>query len=704
VATNRLADEKSPYLLQHATNPVNWYPWSEEAFKKAKAEDKPIFLSIGYATCHWCHVMEHESFEDPIVAALMNEAFVSIKVDREERPDLDQVYMTVCQMLTGSGGWPLTILMTPDKQPFFAGTYFPRESRYGRIGMLDLVPRVQTMWQSDREKLLESAGQITDRLQKAANPADGGAVPADLADVTYQQLGGRYDPREGGFGDRPKFPSPHNLTFLIEYWQRTSEPKALEMVEKTLEVMRLGGIYDHVGFGFHRYSTDSEWLVPHFEKMLYDQAMLTFAYTEAFAATGKPQYERTAREVLSYVLRDMTAPGGGFYSAEDADSEGEEGLFYLWTTDEISEVLSEDDAAFAIDLWNASTEGNYLDESTHKATGENILHLQETREEAAKRIGLDRKRFDARQSKVRESLFSHRERRVHPLKDDKVLADWNGLMAAAMARAGRVFDDPTYIAAARASLQFVLTGMRGTDGRLLHRFRDGEAAISAFLDDYVFLTWACIELYDATLDPRFLARALDLVTTTIDLFWDEEHGGFFFTSDRSEKLLIRPKEVYDGAMPSGNSVALFNLVRLARLTGQSEFSDRADAMAKAFSRELRTAPSGHTHMVTAVQRAASPSVEVVIVGESASSATQRLIDTVRADAAPHTAVVLLAEGDGGALIRQLAPFTEHHTMIDGKPTAYVCRDNACKLPTTDPDELVRQLRDARSARSSKPKS
>ncbi len=693
MTTNRLAAEKSPYLLQHASNPVDWYPWGDEAFEKAAKEDKPIFLSIGYATCHWCHVMEHESFEDPIVAALMNEAFVNIKVDREERPDIDQVYMTVCQMLTGSGGWPLSIIMTPDKKPFFAATYIPKQSRYGRMGMVDLVPRVQQFWQSDRDKLLESADQIVGRLD-TANRNRPGEVPTSVVDAAYEQLAARYDAPRGGFGERPKFPSPHNLLFLLNYWARIGDPAALQMTEQTLEAMRLGGIFDHVGFGFHRYSTDSEWLVPHFEKMLYDQAMLVLAYTDAAQATGSVEHERTAHEILTYVRRDMTSPEGAFYSAEDADSEGEEGLFYLWTVDEMREVLGEKDSAFAIDLWNASSEGNYLDEATQRTNGSNILHLQEDFDDATARLEINRSALDGRVETVRKTLFENREGRVHPLKDDKILADWNGLMAAAMARAGRVLGEPGYVEAAATSVDFVLSAMRTPDGRLFHRYRDGEAAVDAFLDDYAFLTWACLELYDATLDPTYLERAIQLQKETDTLFWDGIGGGYFLTSGRSEKLLVRPKESYDGAMPSGNSVAMNNLVRLGRLTGRTSFSDRADAVATAFSHELRQAPSAHSHLVAGIQAAAGPSLEIVIAGSPSDPGTVALLDVVRAEYLPDTALLLVPDGEGGRRIRSLAPFAEHHSSVEGKPAAYVCRDFACKQPTTDPEALRKLLEEA----------
>jgi uncharacterized protein len=697
---NHLAGEKSPYLLQHADNPVDWYPWGDEAFARARAEDKPIFLSIGYATCHWCHVMEHESFEDPIVAALMNDAFVNIKVDREERPDIDQVYMTVCQMLTGGGGWPLTIIMTPDKQPFFAGTYIPKQTRYGRTGMIELVPRVQQMWQSERDKVLQSAQQILGHLETSTRAQKPGSLDSSAVETAYRQLRNRYDEGDGGFGDHPKFPSPHNLTFLLQYWQRTGEPMALTMVEHTLQSMRLGGIFDQIGFGFHRYSTDSEWLVPHFEKMLYDQAMLTLAYAEGFLATGKAEYERTVREVVGYVLRDMTSDEGGFFSAEDADSEGEEGKFYLWSIDQVRDVLDEGEAAFAIDLFNLNPEGNYLDESTRSRNGSNIPHLKETHADAAKRHGMASEEFERRLEAVRTKMFQAREKRIHPLKDDKVLADWNGLMAAAMARAGRVFDNDRWIAAAAKAARFVETAMAAPDGRLMHRFREGSVAVPAFLDDYAFLTWAHLELYDATLDQRHLARAVALQDETIERFWDDANGGFYFTPADAEQLLVRQKEVYDGAMPSGNSVAMANLVRLSRLTGRAAFADRADAVAAAFSSDLARAPSAHTHLMAAMQTASGPSLEVVIAGESGAPDTSELLTVVLSRYLPEAVVLVVADGKAGEQIRKLAPFTENYASIDGKAAAYVCRDFQCKLPTTDPAKLAELLDEATKAEPS----
>jgi len=691
---NRLADSKSPYLLQHADNPVDWYPWGPEAFAKATEEDKPIFLSIGYATCHWCHVMEHESFENPLVAALMNEAFINIKVDREERPDIDQVYMTVCQMMTGGGGWPLTIIMSPDKQPFYAATYLPRESQHGRIGMLDLVPRVAKLWQTDRDSIRGTSQQILDALEKMEARSSEGNIDAAAVDNAFTQFAGRYDATYGGFGSAPKFPSPHNLVFLTRYWRRTGNTQALTMVSNTLEQMRLGGVYDQVGFGFHRYSTDPEWLVPHFEKMLYDQAMLVFASTEAWLATSNPVFERTAREIITYVLRDMTSPEGAFYSAEDADSEGEEGLFYLWTTPEVEKILGKEDAAFATSVWSLESEGNYSDEVKGRRTGRNIPHLTSSHQDMARSLKMTDEDFEKRLESIRSRLFEVRERRIHPLKDDKVLTDWNGLMAASMAFAGRVFDEPEWVQAAKSATDFVFEQMRTKSGRMLHRYRDGDASIPAFLDDYVFMTTAMLELYDATFEPRYLERAVELQQQTHELFWDSKGSGFYFTAADNEELLVRQKEIYDGAIPSGNSTAADNNVRLARLTSDSEYLQGADHIFNAFSSEANQMPSAHSQLMSALQRGIGPSLEVVIAGEPGAEDTAALIATVREKYLPQAAVLLVPPGKSGGKIRELAPFAEAYEPVDGKAAAYVCRDFTCQLPTTDPTKLRELLEEA----------
>ncbi len=688
---NRLTQSRSPYLLQHADNPVNWYPWGDEAFKAAHDQDKPIFLSIGYATCHWCHVMAHESFEDPEVAALMNSAFINIKVDREERPDIDQVYMTVTQMLTGSGGWPMTVIMTPDKQPFFAATYIPKNTRFGRMGMMDLIPKVQAAWNDDRPKLLESAGQIVANLQTVGGHGQPGEISPAIIGTTRQDLSSRYDTIEGGFGTAPKFPSPHTLLFLLTFGETQDDAKAIDMVSHTLEKMRQGGIFDHVGFGFHRYSTDKEWLVPHFEKMLYDQAMLLLAFTEGYRITGREDFADTAREIITYIDRDLQSPDGAFFSAEDADSEGEEGVFYLWTEEQLIEVLGKDDAAIARAVWNTSPTGNFLPEASAKASVDNILHLQGGLGATAKDLKLSEAELQDRLDRIRIELLETRAKRPRPLLDDKILTDWNGLMAAALARAGAVLEEPAYISQAQSAVEFVLNRMQDSKGRLLHRWREGHAEIPAFLDDHIFLTWALLELYDATLEPRFLKQAVTLQEQTDTLFWDSDRGGYFFSAPDNEKLLVRPKEIYDGAMPSGNSVAAHNLIRLGRLTGRTAFEDRAHALTTAFGQGVSRSPSGHTHLVDALQRATNPAFEIVICGDRKDPKTQALIRTVRTSAPARSSVLLIEPGTQGKAVRTLAPFTENHLMIDGQPTAYVCQDHQCQMPTSDVKELVRQL-------------
>ncbi len=700
---NRLAGEVSPYLLQHKDNPVDWYPWGEEAFKRAREEDKPIFLSIGYATCHWCHVMEHESFEDSEVAALMNSTFINIKVDREERPDIDQVYMAVCQMLTGSGGWPLTIVMTPDKRPIFAATYIPKETNYGRIGMLELIPQISDAWTNKRAQLDESADSILENLNRISESTSEGSLPPQLINTAYAELANRYDSTEGGFGVAPKFPTPHNLIFLTRYWSASGDTKALSMVEHTLRQMRRGGIYDHIGFGFHRYSTDREWLVPHFEKMLYDQAMLVLAYTEAFEATSQPEFATVVRELLTYVQRDMTSSEGGFYSAEDADSEGVEGKFNVWSIEEVNTILGPKDAKIARTVWNLEASGNFSDEASGEESGLNIPHLAQPLAESASELGVDLDVLSTRIEQIRKKLFAARELRIHPLKDDKILADWNGLMIAAMARAGSSLGDDSYIKAAEKAGAFVMKSMRRPDGRLLHRHRNlhghsnlhghrnNETDIPAFLDDYAFLTWGFLELYAATLDAQHLETALELEKQTIALFADQESGGLFFSAMDNEQLLVRQKEIYDGAIPSGNSVAVANLLRLSRLTGDLQFKEKAKAIADSFASQVSRAPSAHSQLMAALLSMTRPSLEVVIVGPTNDPVTSELIRAAKSEYHPDVAIVHVPTGPAGKYIRKLAPFVESYTAIEGKPTAYVCRDFSCQLPSSDPAEIVKMM-------------
>jgi uncharacterized protein YyaL (SSP411 family) len=688
---NRLIHEKSPYLLQHAYNPVDWYAWGEEAFEKAKLEDKPIFLSIGYSTCHWCHVMEHESFEDAEVAKLMNDAWVSIKVDREERPDLDHIYMSVCQMLTGGGGWPLNVLLTPEGKPFFAGTYFPRESRLGRIGMLELAPRIKDLWRTKRSEVVQSASKILFALKQIPDSSPGDAPGVETLDMAYEQLSQRFDKHLGGFGQAPKFPTPHNMLFLLRYWKRTGKKHALDMVEKTLDSMRRGGIYDHVGFGFHRYATDAHWLTPHFEKMLYDQALIAMTYTEAYQATGKPEYAKTAQEIFTYVLRDMTAPEGGFYSGEDADSEGVEGKFYVWTYDELTNALGAEDVHLMATVFNFQREGNYHDEATGHLTGANIPHLDRSLEEPARALGIAPDALEKRLEAAREKLFEARKRRVHPHKDDKVLTDWNGLMIAALAKGAQVFDRVDYADAAGNAADFILRVLSDPYGRLLHRFRDGESGLAAHVDDYAFFIWGLLELYEATFEVRWLREALRLNQDLVERFWDNASGGFYFTSHDAEQILVRKKEVYDGATPSGNSVAALNLLRLGRITGDADLERKADQVARAFSGNIAQFPSAYTQMLCALEFAFGPSYEVTIAGVFAAPDTREMLKRLRRRFLPNKVVLFRPAHEESPEISEVSDFTKDLVSLNRHATAYVCLNYHCQSPTTEPAKMLELL-------------
>ena len=675
--TNKLINESSPYLLQHAHNPVDWYPWGEEAFETAKKEDKPIFLSIGYSTCHWCHVMEKESFEDADVAELMNKTFINIKVDREERPDIDQVYMNVATMLTGSGGWPLTIIMTPEKEPFFAGTYFPKEERFGRIGMMELIPQIDNAWKTKRKEINKTTSEIKFSLQTDVKK---GTKKLDkrIIQTAFEQLKSRFDEDKGGFGSSPKFPSPHNLMFLLRVHKNTGGKEALKMAETTLTEMRKGGIYDHVGFGFHRYSTDADWLVPHFEKMLYDQAMLVMAYTEAYEITGNEVYKSAAEEILQYILRDMTSAEGGFYSAEDADSEGIEGKFYVWETSELQEVLNENEAEFVKKYFRVKDAGNFHDESTRKKNGKNILHTSD----------LD---YDAELwNNIRNKLYTQRESRIHPLKDDKILTDWNGLMIAAFAKAGSAFEEPKYITAAEKAAEFINEKLT-IKGQLMHRYRKGNSKVPAFLDDYSFFTFGLMSLYEATFDLVYLERAIELTEKLNANFYDNENGGYHFTSDSAEELFTRTKDGYDGAYPSGNSIALMNLVKLGKYTAEAEIQNKADEISKAFGNHIERAPMGFTQFLSAMDYAMNPSSEVIVVGESDNPVTVEMLNIIDEGFNPQQ-VVLLKTNANVEKLADIAPFTKDYTMIDGNTTVYVCKDYNCSLPVTEPDELRKLLK------------
>ncbi len=686
--TNRLAKEKSPYLLQHARNPVDWYPWGDEAFEKAKKEDRPVFLSIGYSTCHWCHVMEKESFEDSQVAQILNEKFVPIKVDREERPDIDGIYMKTCMLITGSGGWPLTIVMTPKKEAFFAGTYFPKNSRAGLIGLLDLLRDTAEMWEKNRSTLAAKADKVTKYLMDYVGAKhQKEELPDTVLDEAFVRLFDSFDKTNGGFGACPKFPSPHNFLFLLRYWKRKGTSQSLEMVERTLQKMRLGGIFDQVGFGVHRYSTDSMWLVPHFEKMLYDQAMMSIAYIETYQATRKKEYQNTAEEIFEYVLQQMVNPNGAFFSAQDADSEGQEGKFYVWTEAEIKDTLKDSDDTI-IKMFNISKEGNYEEPQRNK-TGKNILHFKKPLQELALELGTKPEELDAILEDARQKLYKVREKRSHPFKDDKILTDWNGLMIAALAKGAQAFNSEKYAEAAEKARNFVLSNLRTSEGRLLHRYRDGEAAINGYLNDYAFLVWGLIELYEATFETRYLNDAVLLQNDMIKHFWDSEDGGFFYTSDDNEKLLTRDKEVYDGAIPSGNSIAFLNMIRLGRMTGRTDYEVKAAALAKVFSSRQEGIASQNAMFLTALDFFFGPSVEIVIVGNPQSQEAEGIVKALNTVFIPNKVVLFKKEHDPD--IENLAGFVKNMRTVNKKTAIYICRAFVCEQPITEIKELLRHL-------------
>ena len=596
--TNRLAAEKSPYLLQHAHNPVDWFPWGEEAFAKARAEDKPVFLSIGYSTCHWCHVMERESFEDAEVAELLNEHVVAVKVDREERPDLDSLYMAVSQLMTGSGGWPLTILMTPDRDPFFAATYIPKLSKFGRMGLVDLIPRLTELWTGQRAQVYQAVQSIRSHLAThlAGLP---GTVTSEARDKGFQQLADRFDGEHGGFGTKPKFPSPHTFLFLLDHFRRTGNKEALTMVTTTLTSMRRGGIFDQIGYGFHRYSTDQEWLLPHFEKMLYDQALLVLACVQAFDVTEEDLFALTARETIKYVLRDLRDVRGGFYCGEDADSEGEEGKFYVWTEAELLKILGPDRATLAAELYG-TREGNFEDEATGKRTGANILHLQEPLAETALRLDLEVTELETRKRDIDTTLLAARNERIRPHLDDKILTDWNGLMIAALAGAARILKDEEYVEAASECARFLDTTLRDDQGNLLHRYRDGEAAITAMADDYAFLAWGRLELHLATGTEEDLQACISLSRELLENFTDPAGGGLFLNRETTEPLPGRPREYYDGALPSANSVAAYVFSRLAEVTDDESWRTASREILESNGAVVSDHPSAYAMALLAV--------------------------------------------------------------------------------------------------------
>ncbi len=689
---NHLKNEKSPYLLQHADNPVDWYPWGDEAFKKAKDENKPIFLSIGYSTCHWCHVMARESFQDPEIGELINQVFVPVKVDREERPDIDSIYMTVCQMITGSGGWPLTIIMTPDLKPFFAGTYFPKDTGPRGTGLRDLILNVHDLWENKREDLLKSAEDLTLSLQQISQGSQGKSgeeLSSGILKQTYHALLENFDQKYAGFGTNQKFPTPHHLLFLLRHWKHMGNDEALTMVEKTLDAMRKGGIYDHVGFGFHRYTVDRQWIIPHFEKMLYDQALLIIAYTEAFQATGKIKYRETAEEVLEYLLRDMKSPEGGFYSAEDADSEGEEGKFYLWTQDEIIQLLGPEEGKIFREIYSVTEDGNFKDEAAGRKTGKNILHRSQTWDELSIKLETSPEKLWWKTESARETLFRAREGRIHPHKDDKILTDWNGLVIVALSMAGKVFGREDYLLAAAEAVNFIMTQLH-QQGRLHHRWREGEAAVEGNLDDYAYFIWGLLELYQATFHLEYLKTALKLNQTLLEHFWDSDSGGFYFTPDYAPEILVRQKEAYDTALPSGNSVMMMNMEKLYLITEDIQIREISNGLERYFSPLIQQSPSAFTMFLSAIILKRGPSFEIAIAGEKDSDDTKAMLNAIHKEYLPNCMLILRSSDD--ALINQIIGSSETKTMINNKATAYICGNGTCHAPVNTPDDLINLLK------------
>lgn len=674
---NRLAQEKSPYLLQHQYNPVDWYPWGDEAFTKAKAEDKPIFLSIGYSTCHWCHVMERESFEDEEVAKVLNDNYISIKVDREERPDLDHLYMNFCQVLTGQGGWPLTIIMTTEKKPFFAGTYFPKHSRGGLAGLVELLTKLAALWEKEREKLINSGDELTAFVIKESLEFSAGELANEVIDEVFQKLKQYYDPEYGGFGHAPKFPTPHQLTYLLRYYAVKGEHQALEMVEKTLEQMYKGGIFDHIGYGFSRYSTDRQWLVPHFEKMLYDNALLAITYLEAYQVTPKPVYREIAEKIFTYVLREMTAPEGAFYSAEDADSEGVEGKFYVWTPEEIIAILGKEGGEKFCQVYDITKQGNF-----EGASIPNLLN--------SKFADLEKQETEFREA--RAQLYQERSKRVHPFKDDKILTAWNGLMIAALAMGARIIEKEIkvqYLATAQKALEFIFAKLISPEGRLLARYRHGEAAHLAYLDDYAFLVWALLEMYASTYRPEYLLKAIALNKEMLALFWDEKHKCLYMTSKDSEEILVRPKEIYDGALPAGNSVAALNVLKLAHLTGEYELEKIAQELFYSCGEEINANPMGYTYLLQAYLFSQAPISTVVVVAGADKEVTVEMLALLQKTFLPHTVSIYLF-GDNRGLIKAL-PFLAEYQALEEKTTVYFCQNKKCRAPIQGLDELKKVL-------------
>ena len=695
--TNRLIHEKSPYLLQHAHNPVDWHAWGSEAFEKARAEEKPIFLSIGYSTCHWCHVMERESFENEEIAAILNRYFVPIKVDREERPDVDRIYMAYVQATTGSGGWPMSVWLTPDLRPFVGGTYFPPENRYGRAGFPLLLERIAEAWRNDRAKIVESSREVLSHLQRAAEVTPSGSLEGSALASAFLQFRRSFDSKLGGFGQAPKFPRPVTHNFLLRYYARTKNEEARDMVLATLRAMARGGMNDHLGGGFHRYSVDERWFVPHFEKMLYDQAQLAVSYLEAWQITHDPFFAGAARNIFDYVLRDMTDKDGGFYSAEDADSVIDparpetkgEGAFYIWKQEEIDPLVRAPAAAWFCYRYGVEPGGNVAEDPHEEFTGKNIFFEAHTIEETARHFGAPVEQVASALEAAAQKLFRARSSRVRPHLDDKILTAWNGLMISALAQGGAILQEPRYGEAARRAADFILTRMYDEKtGVLLRRYRQQDASIAGFLDDYALFTQALLDLYETQFEISHLEMAIKLTEKQGERFEDQEHGGFYSTAEGDPSLLVRMKEDYDGAEPSGNSVAALNLLRLAQMTGRPDFQQSAERTLRAFASRIMGIPSAVPQMLVAYEFSLSKPKQIILAGDREAPETREMLRVLGTHFVPGRIVMLVNESSRHKLAGYL-PVIETMMRINGKTTAYVCEDYACKLPTADPAEFAK---------------
>ncbi|MBI3991063.1 MAG: thioredoxin domain-containing protein [Candidatus Omnitrophica bacterium] len=714
--TNRLINEKSPYLLQHAHNPVDWYPWGDEAFEKARKENKPIFLSIGYSTCHWCHVMEEESFSDSGIAEIMNKHFVSIKVDREERPDIDNIYMNAAVALTGSGGWPLNLFLTHGLKPFYAGTYFPPEDKWGATGFKTVLLSIADAWENRKDEVARSSESLAEALQqqvasgKSKRILSASVENEDTLKNAYVQLAQNFDSRFGGFGNAPKFPSGHTLSFLLRHWKRHNDAVSLRMVEKTLSSIFHGGINDHIGGGFHRYSTDAEWRVPHFEKMLYDQAIISRTFLEAYQATGKEEFALEAKNIFEYVLRDMADKEGGFYSAEDADSpepqnikekssEGKsapgkkEGAFYAWRKDDVLKILGKETGEIFCYYFGIEEKGNVRQDPLGEFRGKNILCVAHNTDETANHFKKTVKDIEDTIISAKNKVYAARAKRARPHLDDKILVDWNGLMISGLAVGSRVLNEPRYASAAEKSAKFILERLKNKDGRLLHRYRGGESSIPAMIDDYAFFIQGLLDLYEATFKPDYLREAALLAEEMLNFFWDESNGGFFFTAKDAEKMFIRRKEIYDGAIPSGNSVAAIVLLKLGRFTMNNKFEDKAEALFKTFSGDISQAPGAFPQMLIALDFALGPTKEIVITGEENAQDTNLMINRIYKYFIPDKIVIFRPSSEEKAKdITSIVPFLKGLIPIEGKSTAYICENYACNLPVNSIEKMEEILK------------